>query len=147
MTVVNVFGSWFGDFVTPGTHKENSNNSVIGGPQTVSVPESSNSQSNNSSSSGGGSSSSSSNSSSNSVPFVGGVIAGLTVDRNILAISAQSLQNSDDTQTPGVNNALKDGKTNTININLAWAVLVLPILGVGFILRRKAFLFLGRIIK
>ena len=29
VTVVNVFGSWMGDFVTPGTHKEN-NNAGIG---------------------------------------------------------------------------------------------------------------------
>ena len=146
VTFVNVFGNWFGDFVTPGTHKEN-NNAGIGGEQVASVPGSSNSQSSNSSQNGGNPNPNGSNPSSNSIPFAGGVIAGLTIGRNILAISTESLQNSDDTQILGVNNIVKDNKTDKVNINLAWVILLVPILGVGFILRRKASLFLGRIIR
>src|SRR3989344_5355043 len=101
VTFVNVFGNWFGDFVTPGTHKEN-NNAGIGGEQVASVPGSSNSQSSNSSQNGGNPNPNGSNPSSNSIPFAGGVIAGLTIGRNILAISTESLQNSDDTQILGV---------------------------------------------
>lgn len=37
VTVVNVFGSWLGDFVSPGTHKQNSSNNIASSFQTESA--------------------------------------------------------------------------------------------------------------
>lgn len=138
VTVVNVFGSWMGDFVTPGFHKQN-NNAGIGGPQTASVPESNNVQSNNSSSSQGGGNSNSSGSSGNSTPFVDGVIAGISNSNQILAISAQSLQNFGINQILGVNNIGKtdNSQSKKITINLAWGILLTPVLFGLFLLRKR----------
>lgn len=137
VTVVNVFGSWMGDFVTPGSHKEN-NNAGIGGEQVASVPASNNNPSNNSSSQGGGSSSSPA-SSSNSIPFVGGVIAEVSNGRQILAISTQNLQNLGANQILGVGNIGKtvDSQNKKITINLAWVVLIIPVLVTLFLLRKR----------
>lgn len=134
VTVVNVFGSWMGDFITPGAHKEN-NNAEIGGEQTANASAPNNNSSINSSSQGSNSSNSS-NSSNNSVQFVKGAMSGLVSNTHILGIS---MQNVDGNQILGSNNL--GGEVNShnkkITINLAWAILFVPILLTFFLLRKK----------
>ncbi|OGH23475.1 MAG: hypothetical protein A2629_00310 [Candidatus Levybacteria bacterium RIFCSPHIGHO2_01_FULL_41_15] len=146
VTFVNVFGSWMGDFVTPGAQKDNDDNiaGVGGPPQSESLP--SNDSNPPSSSPGGGGGSGNSAISGNSVPFVGGVLAGATAG-NLFAAASGPSQDSQDTQTLGVNSSEKDNSKKKVDINLAWAFLALPVLGIGFILRKKALILMGRIIK
>ncbi len=138
VTFVNVFGNWMGDFVTPGSHKENNSNpSDLGSAGIGGIPSSDSSSSNNGSSGGsGGSAGSSSGSvSSNSVPFVGGVLAG-AVQRGILAIATETLQDSDNAQTLGVNTSGKEDPKK-VSINLAWALLALPFIPLAYIARKR----------
>ncbi len=132
VTVVNVFGSWMGDFVTPESHKEN-NNAGIGGEQAASPSASSNNQPNNNSSGGSSNSSSSSN---NSIQLVSGIISGLSRNTHVLGISAQNVNES---QILGANNTgeAASSQNKKVTINLAWVILFVPILLTFFLFRKR----------
>jgi len=134
VTFVNVFGSWMGDFVTPGSHKENSSNPSDPEIAGIGGMSSSDSSPSNNGSSGGSGENGNSASSENSVPFVGGVLAG-AVQRGILVIATEALQEPNDTQTLAANNSAKDPKK--VSINLAWVLLALPFIPLAYIARKR----------
>jgi len=147
--VVNVFGSWAGDFVTPGTTKPA--DSPQGGTQSSSSNDS-NSNSNNSSNNNSNNSASGSVSSNSSSGITTLITHTLSYHNSNPGswFSGQSGSNgpSDPTLADANSQGLVAG-VNTIagpttkgwTLNLAWLVVALPIIfGLGFITRR----FLGK---
>jgi hypothetical protein len=138
VTVVNVFGSWLGDFVGPGQTKEddladNNPNPGLGGSSDGSNSSSnSSSDSQSSGSSGGGSSSSDSQVLSLNTPT-----SKIKKLGNILA-SAQIGGNSDPESNADSSLNEESGK-KVLKVNLAWGLLTIPfgLLYLG-IRRRKA---------
>lgn len=140
VTMVNVFGSWFGDFVSPGQHKDNPSSPTPSptpvadqnqaSPLPSSAPASSDNQPSSSpefsndsdgnvvvqSSSGG-----SSSTSGPSVPTqVAGFSTSVGVDLPFLPSSGKG----------------KD-KDNSLRINLAWLIIALPLLGLSAVAIRR----------
>ena len=134
VTFVNVFGSWTGDFLTPGAHKETSEVLAQGGTEeannsTNQVSQNSqNSNGGNSASAkgpnvvaaagffGGGNSSSNSNSDSNSKVKIAGIS-----NADILA---------------GLTKGITDEK-DKMRINLAWLLLTTPVMALAIIARKR----------
>ena len=136
VTLVNVFGSWMGDFVAPGTSKNNNSNDSpgIGGPvaQTQEV---------NSSSSQSQSSNSSSENSGNDINIT--TVANnnpITNTVRILAAATGSFQglkilsaaNSDEV-SPSVNTA----GAKKITLNLAWIITFAPVILMLYLISKK----------
>ena len=143
VTVVNVFGSWIGDFLTPGSEKKAvttahaaTNSDTV---KTQSAPSNSNNNSGNSSENNNNEGNSNSNGSSNVVsgPQALGAYIASIANNNIAKITDQQ---ENDTLVAGI--AKVNGVTSEkLNINLAWLLLVLPlVLGTGVILTRKVYL-------
>jgi len=134
VTVVNVFGSWLGDFVGPGQHQESDEGVGGAGPQPEAGP----------------SSSSSSSSSSGASPAVSGLSSsaggsGSTLGGNLLVFSRKlgisvggnsSIVLGDETQSA------QAAAAKVVRVNLAWALAALFPFGlvVTAVRRRKAIL-------
>ena len=129
VTLVNVFGSWTGDFVTPGTaqaednSEEDTDNGVGGSP---SVPNQSNNSSSSSSSGGSGSGGSSSSSSSSDGSST--TVVNQTKVANYFYSSSSSTEEPEEEIALGeVNGAIADEGQNSVDINLAWGLLLIPL--------------------
>jgi hypothetical protein len=131
VTVVNVFGSWIGDFITPGSSKEHKeNNEVLAQGGTGS-----NNSSNNNSSTG-----STNTTKTTTVAAVGGSNGG------VATFTSNGFTPNVDIKVAGANTAKIMGSlTKGINdsgkptVNLAWAILALPVLAI-FIISRKLYI-------
>jgi len=148
VTVVNVFGSWIGDFVTPGSNKnkpaaEQNNNQTA----NAATQPSSNSQSNNNV---GGSNFNQSNNNSSS--------SNNSVSNNPVSIPASNVSLNPQTNSSGGSNqqvivagvssgttfniisedpTYKDSKNKGIRINLAWLLILIPTGLTYVIIKRK----------
>ena len=150
VTVVNVFGNWIGDFVTPGSKKETASDSSTGQPSTPaigggtffsSLPESvvtSSSNSSDSSSDPVPSSTTTGNSdsplTSRQAPSSNGVILSTSttgIGGNLQKPS--SILASTDTSS---NNQTQNAVKMVLTLNLAWLLLLLPILFIFLLTRR-----------
>lgn len=139
VVLVNVFGSWNGDFVSPGQTKEADNSSGTGG---VDIP-SGNQPSNSSSAS---SSSNDSEGSGNETPSVLATMSTVnysSVPRGKSAIAGK-IASGEQTEsksldiTPEVNAASdNEGSANSLNINLAWGLLLIPVYLLARIVRKR----------
>jgi hypothetical protein len=134
VTVVNVFGSWLGDFVAPGQQKQ-AHNSTSGG------------------SNGGSSNSNNSNSNSGGSSIVSGAKGNALLTTNVNnsgntnTYGAGSVEGASTTGGSTHNEATvaksvgQDGSATvakkTIAINLAWLLLALPLFGIGFIAKKS----------
>ena len=135
VTVVNVFGNWFGDFVTPGSVKETSStaNSGVGG--------SSNQNSVAASSSSASSSSSSSSQSTQPVTTVNSTgaqtrVSSLTQTQIPQArVASNSIvfadSNSEVLASSNISDSVSENTAKQVNLNLAW---LLPVFGIGVLL-------------
>jgi len=135
VTVVNVFGSWLGDFVTPGTAQaeegENTNDdSGIGGAPEINPP----APSAPGSSSGSGSSSSSSSSSSSQSPSPSSsqsvfASAATRVARYSYSSTGQIASGEEDSKVASADplNANVVDEDGGLDINLAWGLLLIPL--------------------
>lgn len=141
VTLVNVFGSWDGDFVTPGQENPDNGNQEEQGNGTGGVanlpPTNSNSQSSNSSSDSGNSNSSSSSGSQATV-----LGASTTANKYRFGRSNANgqLASGVTDQKPSLvaeAKAADDNNANRVNINLAWGLLLLPLYVVVRLLRRR----------
>ena len=144
LTVVNVFGSWLGDFVTPGSKKENNNLAASSNPSN---PSGSTQGSGNDSGGASGSqtstASNSSNSSSTSTAASNTIVPPALIA--VLGALSGNLQNSGGAQVAGFVTSAPDAGTTIdsltgkkkIKINLAWAFLLIPFAGGLFIINRR----------
>lgn len=145
VTVVNVFGSWLGDFVGPGQHQDQSNNQANIGGAAVDTNSNSNSNSNNSNNNGG--SSPTPTPTSNPVAKQGG---SNTTTGSVLAATSVSSNGNGDNETDLMvaafnTNVSDDGFVDpsqvlgkrTLHINLAWILLILPAGGIFVVTRKK----------
>lgn len=129
ITVVNVFGNWIGDFVTPGAVKAEEETGVGGVSE---IPNASSSSENNSSNSGSSSSSSGESSSPTSSTAVLG--SGVSYSRNTrvaFSSTASGLSEGSETQALALGNTDVAGASDTkekLKINLAWALLAFPLI-------------------
>ena len=138
VTVVNVFGSWFGDFVAPGQTKQATTQSGNNQSSTNSTNTTTNTTTN-----------------SNQTTQSQGVVLGAKSTNNTTTSGNGSVQSGNNTQGStnvlvagasniAKNSQLKNALTNNmhqVSINLAWMVVLLPLLGVAALGRR---LFLKR---
>lgn len=142
VTVVNVFGSWMGNFLTPGSKsKENSSSNSTGGSSNNSND---NQNQNNSQSQGSQSQSQPSNSSLQTQSA-----SGPSSNRfNPLALINNNPQTqAEDTLVKGLSEGASEVSVQTseiakkaLKVNLAWFILVLPLLFiVTFLSRKKIF--------
>src|SRR3989344_323615 len=155
VNVVNVFGSWLGDFVGPGQHKDKTTGQLALEAQSQSTGgvggESSNSQSQSSSSggtggNGGSSGSSPSDSSEDSDATAGGsstTTGGSSIFASILNTKVAGFRTADSgTGFAGgeTTSALVDAveeTAKTINFNLAWLIFLIPFgLGIGLVKKK-----------
>lgn len=151
VTVVNVFGKWLGDFVTPGQKKENKVADTASEPvNTVSeavvnpTPVSENNK---------GAAFKDDSSSSNNTGYVAGAVA--AVQSAIATITQPQSDNGVAlrgrgmiTKIAGMSTSKEDkllasndlfnpvSKEKTIHINLAWLILLIPILAIYFVIRK-----------
>jgi hypothetical protein len=133
VTVVNVFGSWFGDFVSPGTEKQtasalqnqNANSQNIGGPNSQSNTNTANSQT-------------STDTNSRTTGTGDAVLVVTPQQANLISYSSPvNSENSDDSETgkamvkgvsaENVNTLGVSDSDGKIKINLAWLVVMLPL--------------------
>jgi len=145
VTVVNVFGSWVGDFLTPGAIKDDTQVVAQGGLQTIS-----NVSKLSTNSEGGSNEERLSNDSNNSTP---GLSLPATTHGNVVIAAGSStvsptitIQNNDSgILVAGINNdqliaGLASTEEKTLNINLAWGILLLPIFGMiiaGYLVKKR----------
>lgn len=143
VTVVNVFGSWMGDFVTPGTKKEDNTESLAqggtgpdentyqGNSNPTQPTQTSNNAPNNTGSgaAAGAAVVSSSNSSNNQA---GGILGAWNP---IVHVAAFKDKND---SLPQTLTAAEEG-AKKIRINAAWALLSLPLLPLLYLNRRKIY--------
>ncbi|MBP9717003.1 MAG: hypothetical protein KBD51_03630 [Candidatus Levybacteria bacterium] len=129
VTFVNVFGSWNGDFMTPGSHKDNSPVVAQGG------------QENNNSNNQG--SNNNSNSSSTSVAAKGpSIIAAAGFIPNALGFGSND-DSKVEVKVAGANTndivagLTKDSSDKKATLNLAWILLATPLLAIGMLARKK----------
>ena len=136
VTVVNVFGSWLGDFVGPGQTKESDNQPGIGGSST---PE------NNTNTNTNGESNATGTDSSSHQTSVASYI--IETQKKILKVSGNSgsgisgvNEADDELAIVAGNSSIGEDATlgkKVIKVNLAWFIFALP-LGLGYyIIRRK----------
>lgn len=132
VTVVNVFGKWFGDFVGPGQHKENhATEQAVGGPaQTQSVTSNTSSvsvtpvpttQIANGSNGATNYVNSAHNNGATNIAYVGNVTKGEVAGSHISLVKGTSFDPS----------YLAD-KDQVVRINLAWLILALPLFIIVF---------------
>ncbi len=133
VTVVNVFGSWFGDFVSPGNEKQtesalqnkNANSQNVGGPNSQSNTNTANSQT-------------STDSNSRTTGTGEAVLVITPQQANLISYSSPvNSENSDDSETgkamvkgvsvENVNTLGVSDSDGKIKINLAWLVVMLPL--------------------
>jgi len=133
VTVVNVFGSWFGDFVSPGTEKQNAsaaqnqntNSQNVGGPNSQSSTNNANVKK-----------STDTSTSANGAGETALVVTPPTI--NLISFSKPvNSENSDDTKTgkamvkgvstENVNTLGASESDGKIKVNLAWLVVMLPL--------------------
>ncbi|MBI2021762.1 hypothetical protein HYS93_02670 [Candidatus Daviesbacteria bacterium] len=134
VTVVNVFGSWVGDFITPGHKKEDQAQASVNPPQGGTDP-----QGSTGGNSGGGNSGNSTGSSGGSTSSFKAVVSSVTTHFQAPQNSSSEESSGITTQVAGVKienplgafvtSALTAGDTakGTIKINLAWVLLLLPL--------------------
>lgn len=141
LTIVNVFGSWLGDFVTPGQANAEDNVEESAEPSIGGVPD--NSNNNNSSDNNNNSSNSNddNNDSSNTSNTESVLSANISNTNGNLGLS---LQNKLASGVADEKLALADTSVNSITtedekrkINLAWALLLIPAFVVLRIVRRR----------
>ena len=134
VTVINVFGSWLGDFVGPGQTKEAStqNTGGIGGASAQESNSNSSNNSNNPSQSSTGSSQTSNASEQALVPTSG---SGSLASTNILGIFSNASTSEGDPEEGEGNVAFASQREevtqaagNVIKINLAWLLTLVPVL-------------------
>ena len=138
VTFVNVFGSWAGDFLTPGSHKDESSVVAQGG-----LEQSNNSSSNsNSQTNQGGQTSNTGNSAVSSGPnliaaagFSGGS-SGVSNTAGGSEVKIAGINNSD--IHAGLTKGVTEDKKSA-RINLAWLLLSAPFLALGIIARKRIF--------
>lgn len=142
VTVINVFGSWLGDFVGPGLKKEKVAASGSAGEQSTHQSLGS-SSSGSSSSSDNGSTSTGQSAANTSTP------SAQSQPKQVLAYSG-SVNGQDEVKVADfsigpetvLGSGLAEGtKRNSIKINLAWLLLVVPAAAVALVLRKKLMLF------
>ncbi len=142
VTVVNVFGSWVGDFVSPGQAKQNNTANNQGGTSDNNTSNVSNQPSN----PGPSNNSSSGNSQSSTKTLTGTVLAAVFKNNNRSIVNtfggSQSNDSNSNTVEPqtliaGVNNLTPSPSTKGFTLNLAWVLLFLPIFSGGFLLYRR----------
>ena len=131
VTFVNVFGSWTGDFMTPGSKKDTSEVVAQGGT------EENNSNSNNQNSNNN------SNSSSTSVAAKGpSIIAAAGFLPKVFGIGSNN-NSKVEVKVAGANTndivagLTKDSSNKKATLNLAWLLLATPLLAVGILARKK----------
>ena len=133
VTVVNVFGSWIGDFVTPGAHQDPSPVTAVGGaetqtassqPQPTSIPQPTSAPSQVSSQ----------------------VLAGIALSTGSAAAGRADWSGLDDESEAQVAGFLTDASADSLSshsikpvvrINLAWLLLILPPAGILWAIRRR----------
>ncbi len=133
VTVVNVFGSWFGDFIAPGQTKQATTQSGNNSQQPSS--NSANSSNNNSANTNSNQTTQTAvmGASSKTTSYQGGntqLSSNQGQGGNVLVAGASNIAK---------NSQLKNALTNNIHeisINLAWMVVLLPLLGVAALGRR-----------
>ncbi|MBI4084641.1 MAG: hypothetical protein HY431_01925, partial [Candidatus Levybacteria bacterium] len=149
VTVVNVFGSWIGDFVAPGQHKQSkienqqANNSE-GNNNTGGSDEGSSSVTNNGSSKQKTSSSSHDDTDTDiRIETSGEGTTSLTSANGVLAASISEDTGNTGAQVLSMNTFAKDAQAKKVKINLAWVVLLVPLISL-LIIGKK--LFLGKML-
>ena len=139
VNVINVFGSWFRDFVGPGQKKDSqvqasSESSGIGGP-------SGNSSSNSSSNSNSGTSTASSDTVTNPIPTlafsIGPLFAGATTEGGSISDSSIEVAGITDSQGSSLGQTASD---SAVNINLAWLIFLVPAYFAIVIIRKRKML-------
>jgi len=132
VTVINVFGSWLGDFVGPGQHKDNApeNQPALGGATQNSSGSNSSNSSNSTSSSNGDSSQDS-----QTGPSVQGIVASITKKLSTRGGGTVSSQEENKVAEAGLALGSKVDKEK-VTINLAWFTLIIP-LGFAFLLLKR----------
>ncbi|MEK7572891.1 MAG: hypothetical protein AAB531_00545 [Patescibacteria group bacterium] len=128
VTFVNVFGSWMGDFITPGQQKTaKTSDNLENNPIAQTNP-----ADNRSAGGGSGEGTVVVQSASLSVPAP---VANVVVNAGrMLAIATANLQDSDTEKTLGAVNIASEKKKT---INLAWALVVLPLIPLAYIAKRR----------
>ena len=145
VTFVNVFGSWIGDFITPGNHKNNNTNDnpAIGGLPSQDQP------ANNSNNIQQESSQNSSSGNNNSGSISTVVVATNNPITNTVRVLAVATGSFSGFKFGGTNNNEKtNSSVNTasakkITFNLAWGIFALPLL-IALYIARKRLLFFKR---
>jgi hypothetical protein len=143
VSVVNVFGSWLGDFVTPGNSKENSEQGTadtnspgaggVGGASNNHSSNSSNSSSSNNSDGGNGTNETASTG--QILPVAASVFSqftGSAFSKLSVGIESGGTMVLGDSSTQEQTAAKK-----VININLAWLLVILPVALLLSVIRRK----------
>ncbi len=135
VTVVNVFGSWVGDFIGPGFKEEeqlveNNNEPAVGGAEVNLATNTQNNSGNNSSSNNGN------NSNSGNITVSGNsTFASVFINpTNVLGFKTNKLATS---EVLGSDSSNVNGK-KTVNVNLAWLLAILFPVGVfSMVFRRR----------
>ena len=130
VTFVNVFGNWFGDFLTPGTHKENNDAGIGGPPSGDQLTENNNSQQNLSNSSSSGS-----NNSGSTNTVVVAINNPMTNTVRVLAAATGSFLGA--VNSDGANSSMNTAGAKKTTINLAWAIVFIPILFAIYLISKK----------
>jgi len=154
VTVVNVFGSWIGDFVTPGSHKNNKNNDnltsstsnstpSIGGPSNANSNNDSTLENNSSEPSKNNNANNSNNNNNSSsvtdnepISFLSNPSSAPNPPPSQL-LKVAGISNID-TFDVTANDKGKNTKNNGISINLAWLVILIPA-GLAYLIIKRKF--------
>jgi hypothetical protein len=150
VNVVNVFGSWLGDFVSPGHEKQDSSlplvengNNATGG---VSNPSGDPENSGNNSVSNSASSNPETEYFAEAEPSSGNsFVVGSTVQGNIISGFVDGFSQA--AENVGDSNEAADteiASQKVLSVNLAWGIFLLPIVGLLIIRRRKAYVKLNK---
>ncbi len=144
VTVVNVFGSWMGDFVSPGSTKEadSQNENSIGG---ASNQESNNTSQDNSSNSNGSSAGSNQTSGSGGQSSVASLKTNGFSSPSILGVLVNAYTSGNDSEEGNTAFATQNEegvqtKGNVVRINLAWLLPLIPILLVYVGFKKRKFI-------
>lgn len=136
ITVVNVFGSWIGNFVGPGHEKEansDSNQAVVETSDTSSADSSQQSSTSDSSESSGDSSVEV------SVTNSGNINISVSEPTGILGLFASSRVSSDQENEDllALNDSVDTAGKKVVHVNLAWLMLIIPLGLVYIVTKRK----------
>ena len=136
VTMVNVFGSWFGDFVAPGQKKNNSHG--VGGQLAAANTDNSNENSSDNNNSN------SNNNSGESTGQVQPAVTTMTINNSggssIVGQVAVLSNQIGKIKSLALGNSTNVDANKKVTINLAWALLLIPLIAL-FILIRKRILF------